>query len=85
MNTTLAAVVIMAATDNWITNAVNSAIAIIISVMGLFALMKLAPLLLKGRIIQIIGALVVIILIMTFAVNTNLFTDIGEGFINLGK
>lgn len=85
MNTTLAAVVIMAAADNWITNAVNSATVIIISIMGLLALIKLVPLIMKGRLIQIIGAIVVITLVLTFAANTNLFTDIGEGAIKLGK
>lgn len=84
MNISLTGVVLMAG-DNGALNLINNGTDILIAAMMFLVLVKLAPLIVKGKMTQIIGSVIVCATIMYFAKNPGAFDNLSNYFVNMTK
>lgn len=80
--TTLTGTVLAA---NGALNFINNVKVIAIAAISLFAIFKLAPLILRGKATQIIAAIAVCATVIYFANNIGAFDSIGDFFANMFK
>ena len=83
MNIVLSAGVVLA--GNAVLNFINNITVIVIAAITLIAIVKLAPLIMRGRATQIITTIAVITVVVYFANNTSAFNSIGNFFANMFK
>jgi hypothetical protein len=82
--TTLTGLVLLAG-DNAVITFIDNIKTIAIAAITLFAIIKLAPLIMRGKATQIIAAVAVCATVIYFANNTGSFDSIGDFFANMFK